>query len=107
MDQHHGVPHEEVDPVSTTVPLLPGGKQTSGVGAWMFQGKGGRPGLDESLIPMTAREVRRLLTRFVWMANHLAELVLSWSLWRRHNQAQARRCYYQRRLSLLASVVQL
>ena len=72
-----------------------------------FQGRRGFPGLDERLIPMTVPEVRRLLTRLVWTANHPAELVLSWSLWRRHHQAQARRCHYQRRLSLLGSVVQL
>ena len=69
--------------------------------------RGGCPGLDERLIPMTVPEVRRLLTRLVWTANHPAELVLSWSLWRRHHQAQARRCHYQRRLSLLNSIVQL
>ena len=88
-------------------PRLPGGNKTSGVGARMLQEKGGCPGLDESLIPMTVPEVRRLLTRLVWTANHPAELVLSWSLWRRHHQAQARRCHYQRRLSLLQPVVQL
>ncbi len=69
--------------------------------------KGDCPGLDERLIPMTVPEVRRLLTRLVGTANHPAELVLSWSLGRRHHQAQAQRCHYQRRLSLLASVVQL
>ena len=36
--------------------------------------------MDESLIPMTVPEVGGLLTRLVWMANHAAELVLSWSL---------------------------
>lgn len=73
----------------------------------MLPGKGGHPGLDESLIPMTVPEVRRLLTRLVWKVNHPAEFVLSWSLWRRHHQTQARRCHYQRRLSLLASDLQL
>ena len=63
--------------------------------------------MDEKLIPLTVPEVRRLLTRLVWTANHPAELVLSWSLWRRHHQAQARRCHYRRRQLLLASVVQL
>ena len=57
-------------------PRLPGGNKTSGVGARMLQEKGGCPGLDESLIPMTVPEVRRLLTRLVWTANHPAELVL-------------------------------
>ena len=57
-------------------PRLPGGDQTSGVGARMLQGKGGFPALDEKLIPLTVPEVRRLLTRLVGTANHPAELVL-------------------------------
>ena len=73
----------------------------------MFLGKGGHADLDERLIPITVPEVRRLLTRLVWKVNHPAELILSWSSWRRHHQTQARRCHYQRRLSLLASQVQL
>ena len=88
-------------------PRLPDGNQTSGVGARMFQEKGGCPGLDESLIPMTVPEVRRLLTRLVWRADQPADCILSWSWWRRRHQAQARRCHYQRRLSLLVPVVQL
>ena len=70
-------------------------------------GKGGCYGPDEELIPLTVPEVRRLLTRLVWTENHPTELVLLWSLWRRHHQAQARRCHYRRRLSLLDSIVQL
>ena len=73
----------------------------------MLWGKGGCTKLDERLIPLTVPEVRRLLTRLVWTANYPADLVLSWSWWRRHHQAQARRCHYQRRLSLLVSQVQL
>ena len=73
----------------------------------MLWGKGGCPGLDERLIPLTVAEVRRLLTRLVWKVNYSPDFVLSWSLWRRHHQAQARRCHYQRRLSLLNSIVQL
>ena len=69
--------------------------------------KGGCYGPDEALIPLTVPEVRRLLTRLVWTENHPTELVLLWSLWRRHHQAQARRCHYRRRLSLLDSIVQL
>ena len=61
----------------------------------------------ERLIPLTVPEVRRLLTRLVWRADQPADFILSWSLWRRYHQAQARRCHYQRRLSLLMSVVQL
>ena len=33
--------------------------------------------MDECLISMTVPEVRRLLTRLVWTANHPADLVLS------------------------------
>ena len=73
----------------------------------MFLEKGGQAELDERLIPITVPEVRRLLTRLIWTVNHPAELVLSWSTWRRHHQTQARRCHYQRRLSLSASQVQL
>ena len=65
-----------------------------------FEEAKGQVGLDQY-------EVRRLLTRLVWTVNHPAELVLSWSLWRRHHQAQARRCHYQRRLSLPNKIVQL
>ena len=87
--------------------LLPGSDQVLREDTGTTGGKGGCSGLDERLIPMTVPEVGRLLTRLVWMANHPAELVLSWSLWGRHHQAQACRCHYQRRLSLLGSVVQL
>ena len=64
--------------------------------------RGAHADLDEGLIPITIPEVRRLLTHLAWTVNHPAELVLSWSTWRRHHQAQARRCHYQRRLSLSA-----
>ena len=37
------------------------------------QGKGGCYGPDEELIPITAPEVRRLLTRLVWTENQLPE----------------------------------
>ena len=73
----------------------------------MFLGRGGHADLDKRLIPITIPEVRRLLTRLVWTVNHPAELVLSWSTWRRYHQTQARRCHYQRRLSLSALQVQL
>ena len=73
----------------------------------MFLGKGGVADLYERLIPITVPEVRRLLTRLVWTVNQPAELVLSWSMWRRYHQTQARRCHYQRRLSLSAPQVQL
>ena len=88
-------------------PRLTGRGQASRNSCRMPSGKGGCHSRDERLIPLTVHEVRRLLTRLVWTANHPAELVQSWSLWRRHHQAQARRCHHQRRLSLLNSIVLL
>ena len=80
--------------------------QTSGDGPGMFLGKGGHADLDERLIPITVPRCAGCSPAWVWKVNHPAELVLSWSSWRRHHQTQARRCHYQRRLSLLASQVQ-
>ena len=34
---------------------------------------------DAALIPITAPEVRRLLTRLVWTENQLPDFILSWS----------------------------
>ena len=55
----------------------------------------------QELIPITAPEVRRLLTRLVWTENQLPDFILSWSWWRRRHQARARQCHYKRRLSNL------
>ena len=63
--------------------------------------KGGCYGPDAALIPITAPEVRRLLTRLVWTENQLPDFILSWSWWRRRHQARARQCHYKRRLSNL------
>jgi hypothetical protein len=41
--------------------------------------------------------VRRLLWGVVWRAFPSVEHVLAWSTWRRHHQAVAKRCHYQRR----------
>lgn len=49
------------------------------------------------LIPLTVPEVRRLLWGVVWRAFPSVEHVLAWSVWRRHHQAVAQRCHYQRR----------
>jgi hypothetical protein len=49
------------------------------------------------LIPLTVPEVRRLLGGVVWRAFPSVEQVLAWSVWRRHHQAVAKRCHYQRR----------
>ena len=67
----------------------------------MERRKGGCYGPDEELIPITAPEVRRLLTRLVWTENQLPDFILSWSWWRRRHQARARQCHYKRRLSNL------
>ena len=63
---------------------VPGGDQASGDGT---RRKGGCCGPNEELIPLTAPEVRRLLTRLVWTENQLPDFILSWSWWRRSHQA--------------------
>jgi hypothetical protein len=54
-------------------------------------------------VELTVAEVRRLLCRLVLGGGppHWGK-VLSWSVWRRHHQAVARRCHYKRRGVLLA-----
>ena len=86
---------------------LSGGGPASCGSTGMGWRKGGCPGSGDRLIPLTVPEVRRLLTRLIWTAEHPPDFVLSWSRWRRRHQAGARQCHYQRRLSLLASVVRL
>jgi hypothetical protein len=54
------------------------------------------------LIPLTVPEVRRLLWGVVWRAFPSADHVLAWSTWRRHHQAVAKRCHYQRRGVILS-----
>lgn len=51
----------------------------------------------EALIPLTVPEVRRLLWRLVWGCLPMPAHVYQWSPWRRHHQAVAKRCHYQRR----------
>jgi hypothetical protein len=54
-------------------------------------------------VKLTVSEVRKLLCGLV--LNRGAprwKEVLSWSVWRRHHQAVARRCHYERRGVLLA-----
>ena len=48
------------------------------------------------LIPLTVPEVRRLLWGVVWRAFPTVEHVLTWSAWRRHHHAVAKRCHYRR-----------
>ena len=58
-------------------------------------------GPDEGLIPITAPEVRRLLTRLIWTETQPPDFILSWSWWRRRHHARARQFHYNRRLSNL------
>jgi SRSO17 transposase len=51
----------------------------------------------EGLIPLTRNEIRRLFTGLTSRI-HSAVQQLHWSRWRRHHQAVARDCHYQRRL---------
>jgi len=46
---------------------------------------------------LTVPEVRVLLWQLLWHQLPPVKLVLNWSRWRRHHQAMARRCHYQRR----------
>jgi len=46
--------------------------------------------------------VRRLLWGVVWRAFPTVEHVLTWSAWRRHHQAVAKRCHYKRHGVILA-----
>ena len=62
--------------------------------------KGGELEWDETLIPLTVPEVRRLLYRLIWRPMPLNKSVLAWSRWRRRHQASARLCHYKRRLTL-------
>jgi len=49
------------------------------------------------LIPLTEPEVRVLLVRIVWPQLSDAQRALACSQFRRHHQAQARRCRQQNR----------
>ena len=46
-----------------------------------------RPGGHARLNPLIVPEVRRLLTKLIWTANHLGDFVLGWSQWIRKRQA--------------------
>ena len=50
--------------------------------------KRGHYGPDEELIPITAPEVRRLLTRPVWTESQPADFILYWSWWRRRTKPE-------------------
>nr|WP_089206797.1 IS701 family transposase [Streptosporangium subroseum] len=57
----------------------------------------GQSDSDEEHVPLTMPEIRRLLAVLVLALPRRVEEVLHWSRWRRHHQATARRCHYQRR----------
>lgn len=49
------------------------------------------------MIALTLPEIRRLLVAFVLARVNPAELVWSWSCWRRRRQHEARLSHYRRR----------
>ena len=87
-------------------PCLPGGSPATGQRR-LLRKKGGEPEWDESLIPLTVPEVRRLLYKLIWQPRPSPKRVLAWSRWRRRHQARARRCHYQRRLRHLNQYMRL
>ncbi len=50
-----------------------------------------------AVVALTVAEVRRLVRRLLLTRPVSPEAVLTWSAWRRHHQADARRCHYQAR----------
>jgi hypothetical protein len=48
-------------------------------------------------IALTMPEIRRILAAIVLNPSRSITQILHWSQWRRHHQAHARRCHYQRR----------
>src|SRR5215216_4921079 len=70
------------------------------------RGQGQSAGIQEkarALVELTVCEVRRLLCQLVLSRRPSRwKEVLSWSVWRRHHQAVAKRCHYKRRGVLLA-----
>jgi SRSO17 transposase len=51
---------------------------------------------EPDLIPLTLAEVQRLMTRLTGRAPAAIDHCRHWSRWRRHHQAHARTCHYQR-----------
>jgi SRSO17 transposase len=52
---------------------------------------------DQSLIPLTLNEIRRLFTRLITNTIHTIDHWLHWSTWRRRHQARAKTSHYRRR----------
>jgi hypothetical protein len=51
----------------------------------------------QAMIPLTVNEIRHLYAIF-HLADHLRELAVRWSNWRRRHQARARYYHYRRRI---------
>jgi len=52
---------------------------------------------DQTLIPLTLNEIRRLFTRLITNTAHTIDHWLHWSNWRRRHQARAKTSHYRRR----------
>jgi hypothetical protein len=52
-------------------------------------------------IALTVPEIRKLLWQLVWSFVPYVMAIVQWSLWRRHHQAIARACHYQRRANAM------
>lgn len=56
---------------------------------------------DQTLIPLTVNEIRRLFTRMIANSIHTLDHWLHWSNWRRRHQARAKTSHYRRRGQLI------
>jgi SRSO17 transposase len=56
-----------------------------------------RPHHDQTLIPLTVPEIRRLFGKLIANTIHTIDHWLHWSTWRRRHQARARTSHYRRR----------
>ncbi len=60
---------------------------------------------DETLIPLTRNEIRRLFTKLITNTTHTIVHCLHWSNWRRRHQARAKTSHYRRRGHLTHQLV--
>ena len=51
-----------------------------------------------ALVPLSVPELRKLLWQMLWRVRHCLAFIVGWSLWRRHHQAIAMMCHWQRRM---------
>jgi SRSO17 transposase len=56
---------------------------------------------DQTLIPLTFNEIRRLFARLITNTIHTIDHWLHWSTWRRRHQARAKTSHYRRRGQLI------